>query len=75
MSNGTLTTPPFLSIVPQYGVDLVPDIDFAVKDPAVIASEVIADYQTAFKALTNIAKTLAPADPVRLFLLVVCDWL
>ena len=73
MSNGTV--PPFVEIVPQYGVDFVPDIDFAVKDPAIIESEVIADYQTAFKALTNIAKTLAPGDPVRLFLLVVCDWL
>jgi phage-related baseplate assembly protein len=53
----------------------VPDIDFAVKDPTVIASEVITDYEAAFLALTNIAKSLAPADPVRLYLLVVCDWL
>lgn len=82
MSNGITQVPPvppgvppFAQIVPQYGVDLVPDIDFAEKDPAIIASEVITDYQAAFKALTNIAKTLAPADPVRLFLLVVCEWL
>lgn len=60
---------------PEYGLTLVPDIDFAVKDPAIIESEVVADYQAAFLALTNIAKTLAPADPVRLFLLVVCSWL
>jgi len=75
MSNGISQVPSFVEVVPQYGVDFVPDIDFAVKDPAVISSEVITDYQTAFKSLTNIAKTLAPADPVRLFLLVVCDWL
>jgi len=62
-------------IAPPFGLGLVPDIDFAVKDPTIIESEVIADYQTAFLALTNIAKTLAPGDPVRLFLLAVCDWL
>jgi phage-related baseplate assembly protein len=60
---------------PEYGLDLVPDIDFAVKDPTVIQSEVIADYQSAFKTLTGIVKTLAPGDPVRLHLLVVCHWL
>jgi phage-related baseplate assembly protein len=60
---------------PNYGLPWVPDMDFAVKDPAVIVSEVVADYQTAFQTLTGIAKTLAPGDPVRLFLLVVCDWL
>lgn len=69
MSNGTSPG------IPQYGLSLVPDIDFAVKDPAMIEAEVIADYQAAFLALTNIAKTLAPADPVRLHLLAVCDWL
>jgi len=60
---------------PNYGLPWVPDADFAVKDPAVIASQVIEDYQTAFVALTGIAKTLAPGDPVRLFLLQVCQWL
>jgi len=63
------------NIVPDYGLPFVPDIDFAVKDPAVIVSEVVADYEAAFKVLTGIAKTLAPGDPVRLFLLVVCHWL
>jgi len=53
----------------------VPDIDFAEKDPAIIQQEVIADYEASFLALTNIAKSLAPGDPVRLHLLVVCDWL
>jgi phage-related baseplate assembly protein len=53
----------------------VPGIDFAVKDPAIIVNEVILDYQKAFLALTGIAKTLAPGDPVRLHLLVVCYWL
>jgi len=60
---------------PSYGLAFVPDIDFAVKDPTVIESEVIADYQSAFKALTGIAKALAPGDPVRLHLLAVCHWL
>ena len=60
---------------PAYGLPWVPDIDFAEKDPAVIANEVVLDYEAAFKTLTNIAKTLAPGDPVRLFLLVVCHWL
>jgi phage-related baseplate assembly protein len=58
-----------------FGLSLVPDIDFAEKDPAVIVTEVVADYEAAFKALTGIAKRLAPGDPVRLFLLVVCHWL
>jgi phage-related baseplate assembly protein len=60
---------------PPFGLALVPEIDFAVKDPAVIESEVVVDYQAAFLELTNIAKTLAPGDPVRLHLLVVCHWL
>jgi phage-related baseplate assembly protein len=60
---------------PQYGLGLVPDIDFAVKDPTVIQAEVIADYEAAFLSLTSIAKSLAPGDPVRLHLLVVCHWL
>jgi phage-related baseplate assembly protein len=60
---------------PVYGLPYVPGIDFAVKDPAVIVNEVVLDYQAAFLALTGIAKTLAPGDPVRLHLLVVCHWL
>jgi phage-related baseplate assembly protein len=60
---------------PLYGLQWVPDVDFAVKDPTVIVNEVITDYQAAFLALTGVAKTLAPGDPVRLFLLVVCHWL
>lgn len=60
---------------PEYGLPWVPDMDFAVKDSAIIVNEVIADYQAAFLALTGIAKTLAPGDPVRLHLLVVCHWL
>jgi phage-related baseplate assembly protein len=76
------TTPPPIELVsaadpsaPNYGLPWVPDIDFAEKDPAVIANEVVLDYQAAFFALTGIAKTLAPGDPVRLLLLVVCHWL
>jgi phage-related baseplate assembly protein len=75
----TITDSPFASTpppeAPVYGLPFVPDIDFAVKDPAVIQQEVILDYQAAFLALTGIAKTLAPGDPVRLHLLVVCHWL
>jgi phage-related baseplate assembly protein len=70
--NGTTLTPPD---APTYGLPYVPEIDFAVKDPAVIQTEVIADYEAAFLALTGIAKMLAPGDPVRLHLLVVCHWL
>jgi phage-related baseplate assembly protein len=64
-----------VSGAPDYGLPFVPDIDFADKDPATIITEVVADYEAAFQALTGIAKTLAPGDPVRLFLLVVCHWL
>ena len=71
MSNGATTD----VNVPDFGLALVPDIDFAVKDPTVIQSEVIADYEAAFLSLTNIAKSLAPGDPVKLFLQVVCEWL
>src|SRR5262245_42678517 len=60
---------------PQYGLDFVPDIDFAVKDPTIIQQEVFNDYEAAFLTLTGIAKTLAPGDQVRLFLLVVIAWL
>ena len=64
-----------LAGAPVYGLPSVPDIDFAVKDPAVIVNEVVLDYEAAFLALTGIAKTLAPGNPVRLHLLVVCHWL
>src|SRR5262245_53760248 len=60
---------------PEYGLDFVPDIDFAEKDATIIQAEVLADYEAAFKTLTNIAKTLAPGDPVRLHVEVVCHWL
>jgi phage-related baseplate assembly protein len=59
----------------DYGLMNVPDIDFAVKDPAVIRAQIILAYEQAFQALTGVAKSLAPGDPVRLFLLVLCDWL
>lgn len=56
-------------------LDRVPDIDFAVKDPALIQAEVLRDYELRFLALTQIAKTLAPGDPTRLVLLVGAHWL
>jgi hypothetical protein len=37
MSNGV--TPP-----PEFGLALVPEIDFAVKDPTIIQNEVILSY-------------------------------
>jgi phage-related baseplate assembly protein len=64
-----------LPSAPVYGLPYVPAIDFAVKDPALIVTEVIADYEAAFLTLTGVAKKLAPGDPVRLFLLTVCHWL
>jgi phage-related baseplate assembly protein len=63
MSNGVnidYTSPPNL--------EHVPDIDFAVKDPVVVESEIITDWESAFETLTGIPKTLAPADPVRMHL-------
>src|SRR4030095_2324786 len=72
MNGTTLSADPS---APDYGLDFVPDIDFAVKDPTVIESEVILDYQSAFLTLTGVAKTLAPGDPVRLHLLAVCHWM
>jgi phage-related baseplate assembly protein len=71
----TTTEPPIDVGAPDYGLPFVPDIDFAEKDPTIIVNEVVADYEAAFKELTGIAKALAPGDPVRLFLLVVCYWL
>lgn len=71
----TLLGPDASASAPVYGLPFVPEIDFAVKDPAVIVNEVVTDYQAAFLALTGIAKALAPGDPVRLHLLVVCHWL
>lgn len=71
----TLLGPNVDASSPAYGLPFVPDIDFAVKDPTLIVNEVVIDYQQAFLALTGIAKTLAPGDPVRLHLLVVCHWL
>ena len=71
-NNGS--TPPAPD-APVYGLDFVPDIDFAVKDATVIQAEVLADYEQAFELLTGIAKSLAPGDPVRLHLEVVCHWL
>lgn len=68
MSNG-------LTPVPEFGLGLVPNISFAVKDPATIQNEVILAYQAAFFAQTGVTKNLAPADPVRLFLNVVVNWL
>jgi phage-related baseplate assembly protein len=68
MSNGPIyqpTYPPSLAHVP--------DVEFAVKDPALIKAEAIADYEAAYRALTNIAKTLAPADPIRMLILTVCQ--
>jgi phage-related baseplate assembly protein len=68
MSNGAIYQPSYPPSLAH-----VPDVEFAVKDPAVIKAEAIADYEAAYLALTNITKTLAPADPVRMLLLTVCQ--
>jgi len=54
-----------------FGFDssVVPDIDFCQKDASVIESEVITNYEQYFFAQTNVSKSLARGDPVRLFLL------
>jgi phage-related baseplate assembly protein len=51
----------------------VPDVQFAVKDPQIIRDEAIRDYEAAYRSLTRIAKTLAPADPIRMLILTVCQ--
>lgn len=72
LPDNSVSAPPS---APEYGLAYVPEIDFAVKDPTLIEAQVIIDYETAFLALTGVAKTLAPGDPVRLLLLTVVDWL
>jgi phage-related baseplate assembly protein len=56
---------------PLFGFDssIVPDIDFAVKDASQIQIDVINRYEQIFYLQTQIKKTLARGDPVRLFLL------
>jgi phage-related baseplate assembly protein len=58
---------------PLFGFDssVVPDIDFAVKDASLVESGVITNYENLFYLETQIKKTLARGDPVRLFLLTV----
>src|SRR5215831_3029695 len=51
----------------------VPDIDFAVKDPAEIERAVITGFETAWLAAEGSRLTLYPADPRRLFLLTIAD--
>lgn len=60
-----------MSSGPTYPPSLahVPDIDFCVKDPAVIETEMIADAEAKYFELTGKRKVLAPADPVRMTLL------
>lgn len=72
---GIIIVPEPAPSAPEYGLAYVPEIDFAVKDPTLIEAQVILDYEQAFRALTGVAKTLAPGDPVRLLLLTVVDWL
>jgi phage-related baseplate assembly protein len=58
----------------SFMLDQVPDIDFAKKDPALIEAETMRDFELRFRALTKIAKTLAPGDPTRLLLLSGVHW-
>jgi phage-related baseplate assembly protein len=65
MSNGTS--------IPLFNFDpsIVPDINFCQKDASVIESEVITNYEKYFYLITQLNKTLARGDPVRLFLLTI----
>jgi phage-related baseplate assembly protein len=67
MSNGTVTGVQ----LPLFSFDstIVPDIDFCQKDASVIESDVISNYEKYFYLITQLNKTLARGDPVRLFLL------
>jgi phage-related baseplate assembly protein len=49
-------------------LDHIPDVDFAVKDPVLVEQEIITDWEAKFFELTQIPKTLAPGDPVRMHL-------
>src|SRR5271166_89918 len=62
---------PIAEGVPLFGFDssVVPDIDFCVKDASLVESDVITNYERLFYTLTQIRKTLARGDPVRLLLL------
>jgi phage-related baseplate assembly protein len=51
----------------------LPDVDFAVKDAGLIRSEMLTDYEAAYRTLTSVAKVLAPADPIRMLLLSVAQ--
>jgi phage-related baseplate assembly protein len=57
--------------LPLFGYDpnIVPDIDFCVKDASVVEADVINGYESMFYLITKINKTLGRGDPVRLFLL------
>lgn len=66
-----LVTTPIAEGDTLFGFDsaAVPDIDFCVKDASLVQSDVISNYEKFFFAATQIRKTLARGDPVRLFLL------
>jgi phage-related baseplate assembly protein len=51
----------------------LPDVDFAIKDAGLVKTEVIRDYEAAYLTLTGVAKVLAPADPIRMFLLTIAQ--
>jgi phage-related baseplate assembly protein len=55
--------------LPLFGFDstVIPDIDFCVKDASQIEADVITNYENYFYLYTQITKTLARGDPVRLF--------
>jgi phage-related baseplate assembly protein len=53
----------------DYNPNVVPDIEFCVKDASVIESDVISNYEKYFYTATLVSKTLGRGDPVRLLLL------
>jgi phage-related baseplate assembly protein len=46
----------------------LPDLDFVEKDVDALLAEMINDYQQAYQAKTGEVKTLAPGDPVRIWI-------
>jgi phage-related baseplate assembly protein len=55
----------------DFNLEIVPDIDFCVKDASLIQSDVLTKYDNIFYLVTQINKTLGRSDPVRLFLMTI----
>jgi phage-related baseplate assembly protein len=75
MSNGTIPGDSSATGIqlPLFSFDstIVPDIDFCVKDASQVESDVISNYEKYYYLITQLNKTLARGDPVRLFMLTI----